>query len=531
MGKLFDRIQVKKPPMNKFDLSHERKLSMHMGDLVPVFVQPIMPGDKFRVRQEVMMRMLPMLAPIMHRVNVTTHYYFVPNRLVWDEWEQFISPQDPVGGVFPTPPVPPSFSFQEAVTAGMIQNGSLADHMGLPTDPAGSLDHDISISALPFRAYQLIWNEFYRDQHLQQPINVSKASGTVTGGDLQDILTLNIRCWEKDYFTSARPWAQAGEPVGLPVDVEGFAPLIANTVTPGADPVRIKGDENSGTAVEYGILGGEPPAVPVGPPNLWAKISGLTSMTTINEFRRALKLQEWLERSARAGSRYIEQILVQFGVRVPDFRLQRPEFLGGSRNPMQISEVLSTLQQVDPSSGDPVGTPQGDMSGHGLSFGNNNGFSQRFQEHGYVIGIMSVLPRTAYQQGVPRHLTLFDKFDYPWPLFGNLGEQEVKYKELFYNGKTAQEPNLPDDTFGYQSRYAEYKYGCSTVHGEMKGSLNYWHMGRIFTSQPALDASFVSADPTRRIFAVDDSSDKLIVHIYNKVDAIRPLPYFGTPSI
>lgn len=235
-------------------------------------------------------------------------------------------------------------------------------------------------------------------------------------------------------------------------------------------------------------------------------------------------VQKWLEKNARGGYRYIEMILKHFGVMSSDSRLQRPEFLGGKASPVVISEVLSTFQF----SGDASGQPQGNMAGHGIAASSGLGWSRKFEEHGYVISILRVLPRTCYQQGIPKQFMRFDKFDYPWPTFANLGEQEVKQSEIYADYGLPQD--TPDATFGYQERYAECKYGFNTVHGDFRDSLAYWHEGRIFASAPALNEAFVEADPSHRIFAVEDEMvHKLYFQVYHKVDALRPLPFFGTP--
>lgn len=528
MGKLFDSVQFFKPKTAKFDLSHERKFSMDMGNLVPIMVQDVLPGDRFRVKTEIFMRMAPMLAPIMHRVNVKTDFFYVPNRLIWSEWEEFIT-----GGRLGTStPFPPYFTMADLQSGNGISVGSLGDFLGLPfLSAAPAVGQELNVSALPFRAYQLIYDEYYRDQNLTPSLDLSMAGGNIPpGAEFNKLIPMRNSCWEKDYFTSALPFAQRGPAVSIPVELGGDAPIHVDPVNDTSTSATASGIEQDGGPLNVGWgVNLSPGEGPVGGANMWARIAGLTSSTNISELRRSIKLQEWLEAMARGGARYAEQLKVIWGQRPSDARLQRPEYLGGGRSPMQISEVLSSVQQVDPTSGDPVGTPQGDMAGHGISMGNQNGFSRRFEEHGYVIGIIRVLPKTAYQQGIPRHWTRFDKFDYPWPQFAQIGEQEVRYKELFYDHQVA--PFHPDSTFGYQSRYAECKYGCSSVHGVMKNDLSFWHMGRIFTAQPALSESFVISDPTTRIFAVDDAPATLYCHLHHKVDAVRPLPYFGTPTI
>lgn len=507
---IFDSIKPNKVKRNKFSLSHERKFSMNMGDLVPIMCQEIVPGDNFRVNTETLMRLAPMLAPIMHRVNVYTHYFFVPNRLVWNEWEDFIT-GGRLGTSNPVAPYmgPPSFSVPES----LYGKGSLWDYLGLPT---GIQTGDtIKVSALPFRAYQLIFNEYYRDQNLMPEITIYQASGLEP--NLEQMLTLRKRCWEKDYFTSALPFAQRGGEALIPFSAEvNYKDITDVKYADGSSPLSVGDVMADDQLMVHGL-------------DVYGRVENIESIengtTTINDLRRAIKIQEWLERAARGGSRYIEAILSHFGVRSSDSRLQRPEYLGGGKSPVVISEVLSTVGTVQESEF----APQGTMSGHGISVGNRNGFKRSFEEHGYVIGIMSVLPRTSYQQGIPRHFLREDKFDYYWPEFAHLGEQEVYNQELFYN---AGSPATNTQTFGYQSRYAEYKYQPSTVHGDMRDTLDFWHMGRIFESAPVLNASFVTADPTHRIFAVEDEEQhKLWVQIYNEVDALRPMPFFGEPSL
>lgn len=510
--------RVSRPKLNKFDLSHERKMSFNMGSLVPIMLQEVVPGDKFRVNTEIFMRLAPMLAPVMHRVNVWTHYFFVPNRLVWSEWEDFITG----GRDGDAAPVYPFLRVTGAAPVG-FGNGSLADYLGLPT--MASVGVDLDVSALPFRAYQMIYNEFYRDQNLSDPIEFGIGSGEVTDPtEAEDLGTLRNRCWEKDYLTSALPWAQRGVAASAPGVVDYMAQSRAINSTSGgslgADGVLGKpvSGGSAGTLLDQSLRN-------TGGFVSGARIENIESVATpINELRKAVKLQEWLERNARGGARYIEQILAHFGVVSSDARLQRPEYLGGGKAPVTISEVLSTFQ--DP---DDAGEPQGNMAGHGVSVGNRNGFKRRFEEHGFVIGLVSVLPRTAYQQGVNRMWQRFDKFDHYFPEFAHLGEQEVKRSEVWIPpfGGPADNP-----TFGYQSRYCDMKYGQSSVHGDMRSSLAFWHMGRIFSGAPVLNEAFVTADPTHRIFAVDDVGvHKLWCQLHNSVSALRPMPYFGTPSI
>lgn len=499
-----------RPRRNKFDLSHERKLSFNMGKLIPIMLQEIVPGDSFRVTSELFLRMAPMIAPVMHHVNVFTHYFFVPNRLIWDEWEDFIT-----GGREGTSaPVWPHFSSESAA----LPRGSLADYFGLPSVGTDATD-PIDISLLPFRAYALIWDEYYRDQNLLAALDIAKTSGeTLAGAELTKLLALRDRCWEKDYFTSALPWAQRGGEVSVDADITYRDP--AEVVSLGGIPSLVSDEglvTGAGSATRRNVKSGTSDEE--------LRIENLDSIgVSINELRRSIKLQEWLEKNARGGARYIEQILSHFGVRSSDARLQRPEYLGGGKQPIVISEVLTTASNITDD-----GIPPGWMAGHGASFGKTNGFKRSFEEHGFVIGLMSVLPRTAYQQGVHRMWRRADKLDHFWPEFAHLGEQEIKNAEIYHMASSP--AGTKDGTWGYQSRYAEYKYGCSSVHGEFRESLAYWHMGRIFSSLPLLSNEFVTADPTERIFAVEADVDHMYAQIYNRIDALRPMPYFGTPSL
>lgn len=504
MPNIHETVGMSKPGFSSFDLSHEKKLTMAMGKLVPCFLQEILPNDTFKVKTETMMRMAPMLAPIMHRLNVYVHYFFVPNRIIWpgDEtvasWQQFITG----GKTGESVPVMPTMVVPE-IRSGV---GSLSDYFGLP--PQVDADpYNYAVSELPFRAYQQIYNDYYRDPNLTDPVSLTNEA---------QIQQLRDRCWEKDYFTSALPWPQRGPDVSVPVD---FVYSDESTAYYGAGAAPVVSAAALGTNAAGELLN---PASPGAGTIQLQNLQDDAVQVSINELRTSSAIQRWLEKNARGGYRYIEQLLSHFGVKSSDARLQRAEYLGGGRQPVVISEVLNTSATAT--------EPQGNMSGHGYSVGTTNSFKKRFEEHGWVIGIMSVLPRTAYQQGVHKMFTRTDRYDYYFPEFANLGEQEIANQELYYDGTTDLASNMA--AFGYQQRYAEYKYGCTTVHGLFKTDLDFWHLGRIFFGPPALNETFVESDPDTRIFAAGEAdSQNLWVQIYNDVKARRPMPYFSNPTL
>lgn len=510
---IFETVAVAKPPRNKFDLSHEKKLTIPMGKLIPIYVEHLVPGEKFRGSHEIFMRANPMLAPIMHRVNVMTETYAIPYRLLWDEFPDWITGgEDGLQN-----PVHPKLRITEA-NAGVFSEGSLQDYLGLPVlNPDAGWPGSLGISALEHRAYQLVWNEYYRDENLQAKLNISKASGDVDAGQFSMLTTLRSRAWEKDYFTSALPWAQRGSPVITPLNGSGTVVYDDYSTIKNSDgsPVALNGNvTNVGSAIWTAD------SVPGRIENI-DSVELTSAGITINDLRVAVRLQEWLERAARGGVRLIEFIKSMFGVTSSDARLQRPEPIGSSRAPIVISEVLQTSETAT--------SPQGNMAGHGYAAKDGPGWTYTSEEHCIIITLLSVLPRTAYQQQFQRKWFKFDKYDLLWPMFAQLGEQEVMNTELYVD------PDAPNgDTtgvFGYQSRYAEYKYTPSTVHGKMRDQYAFWHMGRIFSSQPNLDETFITADPTTRIFPVSEETHQLILEVYNRIHALRPLPYHNIPTI
>lgn len=541
MANIFNSIRLKRPRRNVFYLSYENKLTANAGELVPIMCKPVVPGDKFRVNTEMLVRLAPLVAPMMHRVDVFTHYFFVPNRLLWNQWEDFITKGVDGTGVPAFPKIALRADWVNPTSAAALLNdGSLWDYLGLPTIggfngiafPERSPNSVIppvgyEVSALPFRAYQLIYNEYYRDQNLTQPIDFTFDGGLVTNvTEVMSLLTLRRRAWEKDYFTSALPWVQRGPDVTVPVNNNSGSLDVVLKDSPHADVYHVPGTTAfpkdgalrsiSGALV---IGGGEPDPAYLEPSNFQVNVDELG--VSINDLRTSNALQRWFERNARSGSRYIEQILSHFGVRSSDARLQRPQFLGGGRTPISVSEVLQT-SSTDSTS------PQANMAGHGISAGVNHGFKRYFEEHGYIIGIMSIRPRTGYQQGVPKDFRKFDNMDFYFPEFAHLGEQEIKNEELYLQ----QTPAGNDGVFGYTPRYAEYKYSMNEVHGDFRGNMAYWHLNRIFSESPNLNTTFVECNPSNRVFATAGTSDdKYWIQLYQDVKALRLMPKYGTPTL
>ncbi|QCQ85010.1 major capsid protein [Blackfly microvirus SF02] len=499
MANLFDSIPIKKPNRNHFDLTHDVKFSLDMGNICPILALECVPGDKFNISAETLLRFQPLVAPVMHRMDVSVHYFFVPNRILWDKWNDWIFGNDDISELPSTFINPTTFT-------------RLHDYLGLPTP---TLSEDYLVTPFAMAAYQCIYNEYYRDQNLVLPVNYKLVDGDNSGN--MELGMLRKRSWMHDYFTSSLPFAQKGAAVNIPMTF-GDAPVKFNIDGGTGAGNNVVSATHNGTADDILVERQESNDPDIGT-TLYAANGDMKSSALISDLRRAEKLQEWLELLARSGSRAVEALKAFFNVTSRDSRQQRPEYITGIKTPVVVSEVLNTT-------GETSGLPQGNMSGHAISVGGGKNGSYFCEEHGYIIGVMSVLPLPAYQQGIPKHfLKKNDRFNYFWRQFEHIGEQEVVIEELY--SQAAAYGTL----FGYVPRYAEYKYMPSRVAGDLKTSLDFWHLGRIFATEPTLSQEFIECVPDKRIFAVTDpDQDSLICHVLNKISAVRPMAKYGQPS-
>jgi len=488
---------------SKFSLSNYKLLTCDMGELVPIGLQEVLPGDTIQQATSLLVRVSPLLAPVMHPVHVRVHHWFVPHRLVWEDWEKFITggPDGMDASVFPTITI-------GGGTGAAV--GSLADYLGVPTGV-----NNIEVSALPFRGYAKIWNENYRDQDLQTELTIDKTSGadTTTNTTLQNV------DWEKDYFTSARPWAQKGPDITVPLGTT--APIVSDGSAPtwltGAGAARALTQTSGGQTVSWNSNATASGSVLFSNSGLEADLTG-ASAASINDLREAFALQRYEENRARYGSRFTEY-LAFLGIRSSDARLQRPEYLGGGKQIIQFSEVLQTGVTT---SGSQAGVA--DLKGHGIGAMRSNRYRKFFEEHGYVYSFLSVKPKTMYAQGLSRTWNRRTKEDFWQKELQHIGQQEILNKELYAAHAS------PTGTFGYQDRYDEYRRAESTIGGDFRSTLDYWHYARIFASDPTLNGDFVKSVPTKRVNAVT-SSDVLWVMANHSIQARRLVASGGNSFI
>nr|WGN98178.1 MAG: major capsid protein [Microviridae sp.] len=534
-----------------FDRSSSVKTSFNAGDIVPFFLEEVLPGDTFNVKSSKVVRMQTLLTPMMDNVYLDTYYFFVPNRLVWSHWKEFNGENTESAWIPETTYEVPQIT---SPANGGWNVGTIADYFGIPTGIP-----NLSVSALPFRAYALVMNEWFRDQNLQDPLVVPLDDATVAGVNTDTFVSdvakggkPYIAAKYHDYFTSCLPSPQKGPDVLIPSATAGEYPVVPRSnVVPDSllDGTRysakiydadddasktraglgfyVSADGLTGTQTT-GILNtpsGRTGSVPV-INNLWAVASGGLG-ATINQLRLAFQVQKLYERDARGGSRYIEILKSHFGVTSPDARLQRPEYLGGNRVPININQVI---QQSGTQSGT---TPQGTVVGMSQTTDSHSDFIKSFTEHGFILGVMCVRYDHTYQQGLERFWSRKDRFDYYWPVFANIGEQAVKNKEIYAQGNTED-----DEVFGYQEAWADYRYKPNRVTGEMRSayaqSLDVWHLADDYSTRPSLSDSWIREDKANidRVLAVQSSvSNQFFADIYVQNRATRPMPVYSIPGL
>lgn len=507
MANLFQTVSSIVPGKSAFNLSYQKMMTLDMGQLIPAQCDECIPGDRWTIGNEIVIRMNPMVAPIMHEINCFVHYFFVPYRLLWDSWETFIT-----GGVDgDDASVLPRWEPTDTAV------GSLWDYFGFPTgvDPDGAYPIDF-----PKRAYNLVWNEYYRDETLQAEVDITSS---------EDIL---LRNWSKDYFTSALEGQQRGPAVAMPISGTSSAvfdsTVLANVkIEVGPADFRTLLATDVGAGVQQMYLATNPGNVGAAVYAICEKIDldknevDLSSATTfdIADLRLAVQTQLWQERNNRAGVRYTEFLQSHFAVSPRDDRLQRPEYIGGSKTPIIVSEVLQTSETDT--------TPQGTLAGHGISVNSQFCGKFRVEEFGLIIGIMSIMPVPAYQQGINRQWLRRSRFDFPFPEFVNLSEQGIEMAELYATDDALENTTL----FGYQGRYDELRYKPNMVCGLMRTDFAHWHLGRIFSAPgPALNSDFIECVPDKRIFAVP-SEPGFIATVGNIIKAIRPIPIQAEPGL
>ena len=544
-------VLLKRPKRNRFDLSRVNKLTCEAGEIVPFFLEECLPDDSFKLATANRIRLAPQVLPLMHQIDVSMYWFFVPCRILWPNWEEFIT-----GGKDGTSePIIPYFNFGQGSSSFMKTAGVglLSDYLGVPTNAVSATVGSIaanSFNFLPFAAYVKIYNDYFRDENFTselpfelsdgyQQLNTNNTDteistviqaiygGTTTAPAARSWQRIYGGCflasWRKEYFTSALPNTQRGPIVNIPLG--DTAPVVFGEAGSSISVYpRTIGSINqnpvAGDQVYDGALSGSSQVTGNKRP-LQADLSEATN-TNIIELRRAFRIQEFLERMNAGGSRLTEMIYSMFGVKSPDARLQRAEFIGASHNPVLVDAVYQTSAAQE-------GSPLADFAGKAISVGGQKPVSYYCKEHGYIMGLMVIRPRPEYQNITRRHWLhgLTGKFDYFWPILANIGDQEIQSRELYAgNGVSTR-------AFGYTPRYQEYRFAPSETHGEMQTTLKYFHMNRIFNSTPVLNQQFMNCNPRTDMFAVTDGqiSHHYWCEILIGCQAKRPIPKFGTPML